>query len=156
LLDQVRAAVIAAPTTYHFAVASDFLRAGIHLLVEKPLASNLAQADDLVRLATDAGVTLQVGHVERFNPAFEELASRPIRPRYLPGERSRGFSGRSTDVGVVLDLMIHDLDVTLTLVRSPAVRVEALGLSVLGGHEDVAQARVTFANGCVADLSASR
>jgi predicted dehydrogenase len=156
LISKVRAAVVAAPTTYHHAIARDFLRAGISLLVEKPLAINLAQADDLVRLATHSGVVLQVGHVERFNPAFEELASRPIRPRYLICERSSGFSGRSTDVGVVLDLMIHDIDAVLTLVRSPVARVEALGLSVLGGHEDVAQARVTFANGCVADLSASR
>lgn len=156
LVDHVRAAVIAAPTSYHHTLARDFLRAGVHLLVEKPLASNLAQADDLVRLAAESDVLLQVGHVERFNPAFEELASRPIRPRYVACERAGGFSGRSTDVGVVLDLMIHDLDVILSLVRSPVVRVEGMGLSVLGGHEDVAQARVTFANGCVADLSASR
>src|SRR4051794_16945191 len=87
LVDQVRAAVIAAPTTYHHDVARDFLRAGVHLLVEKPLAANLAQADDLVRLAAESGALLQVGHVERFNPAFEELASRPIRPRYVTCER---------------------------------------------------------------------
>src|SRR5262249_46987757 len=104
----------------------------------------------------DSGLLLQVGHVERFNPAFEELASRPIRPRYLTCERSGGFSGRSTDVGGVLDLMIHDLDLVLALVRSPAARVESMGLWVLGGHEDVGQARIVFANGCVADLSASR
>jgi predicted dehydrogenase len=156
LLDQVNAAVIAAPTLYHHAVARDFLSAGVHLLVEKPLASNLAQAQELVHLAERHGAVLQVGHIERFNPAFEELQSRPLRPRFIVCERCSGFSGRSTDVGVVLDLMIHDLDLVLALVQSPVSKVEALGVSVLGGHEDLAQARVTFRDGCVADLTASR
>jgi predicted dehydrogenase len=156
LIGRVRAAVIAAPTLYHHGVARDFLAAGTHLLVEKPLASNLAQAQELVRLAEGHDVLLQVGHIERFNPAFEELQSRPLRPRFIVCERTSGFSGRSTDVGVVLDLMIHDLDLVLALVRGPVARVEALGVAVLGGHEDLAQARVTFANGCVADLTASR
>jgi predicted dehydrogenase len=101
-------------------------------------------------------VTLQVGHIERYNPAFEEVQSRPIRPRYITVERCGCFTGRSTDVGVVLDLMIHDIDLVLALTRSPARRVEAMGAAVLGGHEDVAQARVTFANGCIADFTASR
>ncbi len=153
---RVQAAVIAAPTLHHHAVARDFLTAGTHLLVEKPLTSNLAQADELVELAAEHDSVLQVGHIERFNPAFEELQGRPLRPRYIACERCSGFTGRSTDVGAVLDLMIHDLDLVLALVQSPVSRVEALGVAVLGGHEDLAQARVTFANGCVADLTASR
>jgi predicted dehydrogenase len=156
LLPALRAAVIAAPTIYHYSIARDFLAAGVPLLVEKPLASNLAQAQELARLAAEQGTLLQVGHIERFNPAFEELQSRPLCPRYIACERCSGFSGRSTDVGVVLDVMIHDLDLVLALVRSEVVRVEALGVVVLGGHEDLAQARLTFANGCVADVSASR
>jgi predicted dehydrogenase len=156
LLGQVAAAVIAAPTLYHHAVARDFLKAGTHLLVEKPLASNLAQADELVDLAEQHDALLQVGHIERFNPAFEELQGRPLRPRFITCERCSGFSGRSTDVGVVLDLMIHDLDLVLALVRAPVARVEAFGVAVLGGHEDLVQARLLFHDGCVADLTASR
>jgi predicted dehydrogenase len=156
LVGRVRGAVIAAPTAYHHSVARDFLAAGVPLLVEKPLASNLAQAEELARLAREQGTLLQVGHIERFNPAFEELQSRPVRPRYIVAERCGGFTGRSTDVGVVLDVMIHDLDLVLALVQSRVARVEALGVAVLGGNEDLAQARVTFANGCVADLTASR
>ncbi len=156
VIGQVRAAVIAAPTMYHHAVARDFLLAGTHLLVEKPLAGDLAQARELVGLAQNSGALLQVGHIERFNPAFEELQSLPLQPRFIVCERCSGFTGRSTDVGVVLDLMIHDLDLVLALVQSPVARVEALGVAVLGGHEDLAQARVAFANGCVADLTASR
>src|SRR5262249_55359808 len=96
------------------------------------------------------------GHIERFNPAFEELLRHPLQPKFIACERYSGFSGRSTDIGVVLDLMIHDLDLVLALVRSPLRTVEALGVAVLGGNEDLAQARLTFANGCVADLRASR
>jgi predicted dehydrogenase len=156
LVGQVAAAVVAAPTLYHHAVARDFLAAGTHLLVEKPLANNLAQAQELVGLADEHDVLLQVGHIERYNPAFEEVQSRPLRPRFITCERCSSFTGRSTDVGVVLDLMIHDLDLVLALVQAPVARVEALGVAVLGGHEDLAQARVTFADGCVADLTASR
>jgi predicted dehydrogenase len=156
LLPLIEAAVVAVPTCLHHPVAIDLLGQGISLLVEKPLTSDLAQADELVALAERRGAILQVGHVERFNPAFEELQRRPLRPKYVTCERYGGFSGRSTDVGVVLDLMIHDLDLVLALVRAPVRSVAALGASVLGGHEDLAQARVTFADGCVADLSASR
>jgi predicted dehydrogenase len=156
LLACVDAAVIAAPTAHHHELSRDFLAQGIPLLVEKPLTTTVAEAEELVDLARRHGALLQVGHIERFNPAFEELQQRPLRPRYLRCERCGGFSGRSTDVGVVLDLMIHDLDLVRVLVQSPAAKVEALGIAVLGGHEDVAQARVVFANGCIADFSASR
>jgi predicted dehydrogenase len=156
LLGAVDAAVIVVPTMHHHAVAGDFLRHGVPLLVEKPLAATLPQAEELVALATRQGVLLQVGHIERFNPAFEELQRRSRQPKYARCERYGPFSGRSTDIGVVLDLMIHDLDLLLTLVRAPVRTVEALGVSVLGGHEDVANARITFSNGCVADVSACR
>jgi predicted dehydrogenase len=107
-------------------------------------------------LAARHQALLQVGHIERFNPAYEELRRRPLQPKYITCERYGGFTGRSTDIGVVLDLMIHDLDLVLDLVRAPVLHVEALGVAVLGGHEDLAQARLTFASGCVADLTASR
>ena len=156
ILAQVDAAVIAVPTQQHHAVAVDFLRQGIPLLIEKPLAMDVAQASELADLAEQKGVPLQVGHIERYNPAFEELQRCPLRPRFISAERLGGYTGRSSDVGVVLDLMIHDLDLVRALVGAPLRCVEALGVSVLGGHEDVAQARLTFANGCVAQLAASR
>lgn len=156
LLNRIDAAVVAVPTRFHHAVASALLERGIPLLVEKPLASTLAQAEDLVELAKRQGTFLQVGHIERFNPAFEELARRPLQPKFIECERYGAFTGRSMDIGVVLDLMIHDLDILLALIKSPVVSVEALGIAVLGQEEDVAHARLRFANGCVANLSASR
>jgi predicted dehydrogenase len=156
LLPLADAAVIVVPTVHHHAVTTEFLRRGISVLVEKPLAADLAQADELVELARRHRAVLQVGHIERFNPAFEELCRRPLRPKFVMCERLGSFTGRSTDIGAVLDLMIHDLDLLLALTQSPARHVEALGWSVLGGHEDVAHARVVFENGCVANLSVSR
>jgi predicted dehydrogenase len=156
LINRIDAAVIGVPTIHHHPIAVEFLRCGIPLLVEKPLAATLAQADALVELARRHGTLLQVGHIERFNPAFEELRGRPIQPKYIQCQRLGPFTGRSTDIGVVLDLMIHDLDLLLALVQSPVQAVEAVGVSVFGGHEDLANARVAFANGCVADVVASR
>jgi predicted dehydrogenase len=129
LLPLVDAAVIAAPTSHHFAVAADFLSRGLPLLVEKPIAQTIRQAEEMVELAERNGALLQVGHIERFNPAFEELLRHPLQPKFITCERYSGFSGRSTDIGVVLDLMIHDLDLVLALVRSPVRTVEALGVA---------------------------
>ena len=156
LLNLVDAACIVVPTMYHKAVAAEFLRRKIPLLVEKPLAANHAHARALVELAAQNETVLQVGHIERFNPAFEELQRRPLQPKFVTCERFGPFTGRSTDIGVVLDLMIHDLDLLLALVKAPVVAVEALGINVFGRHEDVASARLRFANGCVAQLCASR
>jgi predicted dehydrogenase len=156
LAERIDAAVVAAPTRWHHALGIELLGAGVHLLVEKPLAATAAEADELVEAARRAGVVLQVGHVERFNPAMIAAAPHLGELKYAESVRAGGFSFRSTDVGVVLDLMIHDLDLILSLVRSPVRKVEALGLSVLGGHEDVANARLEFQSGCVATLSASR
>lgn len=156
LFNLVDAAVVAVPTCHHFQLATEFLRRGIPLLVEKPLAANREQAEQLCDLARQAGVVLQVGHIERFNPAFEELQRHPLQPKYIDGQRVGTFTGRSTDIGVVLDMMIHDIDLVLALVKSPLRSVDAMGLSLLGQHEDVVNARLGFANGCVATLSACR
>jgi len=156
LIGRVDAAVIATPTCHHRAVAIDFLRHGTPLLVEKPLADSLAEADQLVETAERHGALLQVGHIERFNPAFVAAGRRVERPRYVEAVRASGYTGRSTDIGVVLDLMIHDIDLLLTMVDTPLSHVAAMGLAVLGRHEDVAQARLEFTGGTVANLSASR
>ncbi len=156
LFGRIDAAVIAAPTKLHHRLSLELLRRKIHLLVEKPICATRAEADELVDAARDSNVVLQVGHVERFNPAFSAAATHVVRPKYIETVRSSPFPFRSTDVGVVLDVMIHDLDLILSMVRSPVRKVEALGLSVLGGHEDMANARLTFDCGCVANLSASR
>ena len=155
LAGQIDAAVIAAPTRLHHAIALDLLDRGVHLLVEKPLAATAAEADDLVKAARRRGLVLQVGHVERFNPALGPLPDL-ADPKYMEALRAGPFTFRSTDIGVVLDLMIHDIDLVLSLVPSRVRKIEALGLSVLGGHEDVANARLEFECGCVAVLSASR
>ncbi|MGD9723457.1 MAG: Gfo/Idh/MocA family protein [Pirellulales bacterium] len=156
LLARVDAATIVTPTRYHHGVALDFLRAGKPLLIEKPLAADLAEADELVLTAQRHGALLQVGHIERFNPAFAAAAAHVVRPRYIEAVRASTYTGRSTDIGVVYDLMIHDIDLVLSLVDSPLVEAQAIGLALLGRHEDVAQARLQFANGAVANLSASR
>jgi predicted dehydrogenase len=140
----------------HYDIAADLMRGGVHVLVEKPLTPDPEQAADLVRLARRREVVLQTGHVERFNPALLSVEGRLQAPRYLEARRLSGFTFRSTDVGVVHDLMIHDIDIALALVKSPVVAVEALGVSVMGRHEDMATARLQFACGAVAQLTASR
>ena len=156
LLDQVDAVTVVVPTIHHHNVAQAFLNHGIPVLVEKPIATTVAEADDLIQIARCKGVPLQIGHIERFNPAFEELVRRPIQPKLVESERHGPFTGRSTDIGVVLDLMIHDLDLLLSLVGSPVKHVEALGTAVFGGYEDVVNARLLFENGCIAHVTASR
>jgi predicted dehydrogenase len=156
LLDKVQAVSIVTPTIHHHAVASDFLRAGVPALVEKPVCRTVAEADELIELAAKAKVPLQVGHIERFNPAFEELAKRPIRAKFVEAERHGPFTGRSVDIGAVLDLMIHDLDLLLSLVGGKVARVSAVGAVVFGGHEDMVNARLEFENGCIAHVTASR
>lgn len=156
LLDRVDAVVVAVPTSAHLPVASAFLEEGIDVFVEKPIALNLEQAEQLVELAESRQCLLQVGHVERFNPAL--VAARPhlSAPRYIRAERYSPYAFRSTDIGVVHDMMIHDIDLVLSLVSSRVERVEAFGISIIGEHEDCVQARVCFSDGCIADLSANR
>ncbi len=156
LIGSIEGAIVATPTVHHFDVASDLLRAGIHVLVEKPITATVQEAMALERLATDRGLVLQVGHVERFNPGLECVVDHLQDARYLQASRTSGFTFRSTDIGVVMDLMIHDIDVVLSIVGSPVVEVNAMGLSVLSPNEDMAQAQLRFANGCQAQLTASR
>jgi predicted dehydrogenase len=156
LIGEIEAAIIATPTTYHHAVGMELLAAGVPLLIEKPLALTATQCNDLVALARQKGVTLQVGHVERFNPALNAVAADVRDPKYIEATRTSGYTFRSTDIGVVMDVMIHDLDVILSLAKSNVVDVQALGISVLGGHEDMATARLTFASGCIAQVTVSR
>jgi predicted dehydrogenase len=150
------AAVVAAPTSFHRAIGLELLSQGIPCLIEKPLAATSAEADELVRAARRQRTVLQVGHVERFNPALTPVAPYTRDPKFIEATRAGGFTGRSSDIGVVMDLMIHDIDVVLSLVGSPPREVDALGLAVLGPQEDVAHARLTFPTGCVALLNASR
>ncbi|MEX2173639.1 MAG: Gfo/Idh/MocA family oxidoreductase [Pirellulaceae bacterium] len=156
LLGNIDAAIIATPSRLHHAVAADLLEHGVHVLVEKPLTLNIGDADDLIRIAAQRGLVLQVGHVERFNPALAAAQPHLADPKYIEAVRAGAFTCRSTDIGVVLDLMIHDIDVVLSLVRDDLTGVQALGAAVIGPNEDWAQARLTFAGGCVANLSASR
>jgi predicted dehydrogenase len=156
LVDCVDAVSIAVPTVHHRAVAAPFLERGIATLIEKPLATSLAEAEALVALARTHSAVLQVGHIERFNPALSALDNLPLRPKYISCERLSTYTFRSTDIGVVLDLMIHDLDLVLSLVPAPVRTVSAVGVSVFGGHEDVASARLEFEDGCVVNLTASR
>jgi predicted dehydrogenase len=156
LFGEVDAAIVATPTFTHHAVAGDLMRGGIHVLVEKPITPTLAEATDLVQLARRRQLVLQVGHVERFNPALVSVQDGLHDAKYIDARRQSGYTFRSTDVGVVMDLMIHDIDVALSLVKSPVTRVEAVGVSVLGDHEDMVSARLEFASGAVANLTASR
>lgn len=147
---------LATPTTTHFALARPLLTLGKHLLIEKPMTGDAAQAAELVQLAQQHRCVLQVGHVERFNPVFNYLVRVATEPHFIEAHRLSPYPARSTDIGVVLDLMIHDLDVVLAFVRSPIVSVDAVGIPVLSPSEDIANARLRFANGCVANLTASR
>jgi predicted dehydrogenase len=156
VLGEVEAAVIAVPTNLHHEVARAFLERGLHVLVEKPLAATLDEADDLVNLAAKKKAVLQVGHVQRYSDAFKALAKRVERALYIDAERLAGFKQRGAEVDVILDLMIHDLDLALSLARSEVSGVTACGFRVLTNEIDIASARIEFANGCVADLSASR
>jgi predicted dehydrogenase len=147
---------IVTPTNTHFEIAKSLLQQGKHLLVEKPMTDNAAQAAELVQLAQKHRCVLQVGHVERFNPVFKYLETVATEPRFIETHRLSPYPARSTDIGVVLDLMIHDLDVVMALVKSPVKNVDAVGIPVLSKTEDIANARLRFENGCVANLTASR
>ena len=153
---EVRAASLAVPTQHHASVGLSLLARGVDLLVEKPIAPDIESASDLVEAAKRAGRVLQVGHLERFNPAVEQAARAATLPLFFEIHRMSPFSPRSLDIDVVLDLMIHDLDVVLKLVDAPVREVAASGLSVVSHSTDIANARIQFANGCVANLTASR
>jgi predicted dehydrogenase len=154
--DLVDAVSVATPTSTHHAIAHPLLTLGKHLLVEKPITENTIEASELVELAARRGLVLQVGHVERFNPILSALEARLSHPRFIEAHRLSPYPDRSTDIGVVLDLMIHDLEVILHLVRSPVQHIDAVGVPVLSRGEDIANARLRFQNGCVANITSSR
>ncbi len=156
LAPEVDAVSIVVPTQKHHEVARHFLDAGVHVLLEKPITSTLEQGRDLVALARDRGVVFQIGHLERFNPAVVALGDVLDRPRFIESHRIAPFNPRGADVNVVLDLMIHDIDIILDFVRSPVTEIRANGVPVLSSDTDVANARLQFENGCVANVTASR
>src|SRR5437870_8273891 len=152
----VDAASVATPTNSHYEVALPLLKRGKHLLVEKPITENTAHASELAELAARNHLILQVGHVERFNPVLSALEARLTHPRFIEAHRLSPYPDRSTDIGVVLDLMIHDLEIILHLVRSPVESIDAVGVPVLSLREDIANARLRFENGCIANVTSSR
>jgi predicted dehydrogenase len=156
LASQADVVTIAAPTHLHHEIGMKLLGLGRHLLIEKPISDNPAHAAELVDLAHERGLILQVGHIERFNPALAALEEHLTRPRFLEVTRLSPYPGRSMDIGVVLDVMIHDLEIILHLVRSPVTSVDAVGVAVLSKGEDIASVRLHFENGCVANVTASR
>jgi predicted dehydrogenase len=153
---KAQAVVIATPTSSHAELGEFFLQRGLDVLLEKPIASSVPQADRLVGLARSRGRILQVGHVERFNPAVEAMLARVREPLFIEGHRLAVFTPRSLDTDVVLDLMIHDLEIVIELVRRPVAEIRAAGVAVLTSRPDIANARITFEGGCVANLTASR
>jgi predicted dehydrogenase len=156
LLKEIQAVSIVVPTSRHYQVAMDCLQAGLHVLVEKPIAASEAQAEEMVRLAEARKLVLQVGHIERFNPAVRAAAGYISDPKFVEVIRIAPFGGRGTDVPVVLDLMIHDIDIILSFVGSDLERISAIGFALVSQKEDIANARLEFANGCVANVTASR
>jgi predicted dehydrogenase len=156
LIGEVDAVSIVVPTVCHFEVARDFLRNGVHILLEKPITSTLEEAEELVRIAGEKNAILQVGHLERFNPVIMALEGILNRPGFIESIRIAPFKPRGTDVNVVLDLMIHDIDIIQNIVRSPIKQINSIGAPVFTSEEDIANARIQFENGCVANVTASR
>jgi len=156
LLNAVDALTIATTTTSHFEIAQLAMSKGKHLFIEKPITQSIEEADKLSRLARERKLLVQVGHIERFNPAILALEKYEIKPMFVESHRLAQFNPRGTDVAVVLDLMIHDIDIILSFVKSPVVRIDANGVAVVSGSVDIANARLQFENGCVANVTASR
>ncbi|MFZ4619691.1 MAG: Gfo/Idh/MocA family oxidoreductase [Bacteroidota bacterium] len=156
LLSNVDAVSIATVTTTHHQVAKQVIGAGKHVLIEKPITSTLAEADELIELAKQKGVLIQVGHIERFNPAIISLEAYKLNPMFIESHRLAQFNPRGTDVAVVLDLMIHDIDIIMSLVNSPVKQIDANGVAVVSDTPDIANARLQFENGCVANVTSSR
>ncbi len=156
LLGKVQAVSIAVPTYLHYEIAKEFLNAGVHVLIEKPITKTLKEADELVSIARKNNLILQVGHIERFNSAIQAVEGLLKEPRFIECHRMGPFVQRVSDVGVVLDLMIHDIDIVLGLVKSDVKSIDAVGVKIVSDHEDIANVRLTFDNGTISDLIASR
>jgi len=158
LLGKVDAVSIVVPTSLHHIVAKDFLNAGAHVLIEKPITKTLEEANELIEIANEKNLIIQVGHIERFNAAVRSVEPYLTKPKFIECQRlgSVQKKKRIKDVGVVLDLMIHDIDIILSLVHSPVKNIEAVGISTVSDHEDLANVRLSFANDVIADITASR
>ncbi|MFZ5517003.1 MAG: Gfo/Idh/MocA family protein [Candidatus Zhuqueibacterota bacterium] len=156
LIKDIQAASIVVPTSFHFDIARKCFEQGIHCLVEKPVTTTLAEADELLQIAKRRNLIFQVGHIERFNPAILALNDFQLNPMFIESHRLASFNPRGTDVAVVLDLMIHDIDIILNLVKSPVNKIDASGVAVISNEVDIANARLSFENGGVANVTASR
>lgn len=156
LIEAVDVVDVVAPTTFHFSICEKAIRKGRHVFVEKPLANTIEEAQGLVKLVKESGIKLQVGHVERFNPAFLALKNIFLNPMFIEVHRLAQFNPRGTEVSVILDLMIHDIDIILSVVKSDVKTISASGVAVLTNTPDIANARIEFDNGCVANLTSSR
>jgi predicted dehydrogenase len=156
LLDEVDCVIVAVPTSAHYEVVMDCLNHDKSVLVEKPIAASTAEADDMIRIADQRGLILAVGHLERFNPAYRSIQNALVKPAFIESHRLSVFNPRGTDVAVVLDLMIHDIDIILDMVKRPIATVYASGVAVVSDEADIANARIQFEGGCVANLTASR
>ena len=156
LLEEVDAVSIVAPTTLHLEIARPFLQKGVHMLMEKPISSTVEEGREIVDLAKESGVTLQIGHLERYNAGIMALAEHIEQPRFIDAQRMGGFKARATDVDVISDLMIHDIDIIMSLIDSEITSISASGTAVLTDHLDIANARLEFANGAAANVTASR
>jgi predicted dehydrogenase len=156
LFGKIDAAVLAVPTPLHYRIGKDLLEQGIHCLIEKPLCQKIEEAEELIHIAREKNLVLQVGHVERFNPAVIAAQKYIREPKFIEVNRLGPYDPRTSHIGVVLDLMIHDLDIVLSLVQSEVVSLEAFGAKVLTDHEDIVKCRLRFQNGCIVDLSTSR
>jgi predicted dehydrogenase len=156
MLQQLDAVSIVVPTTLHLEIAAPFLRKGIHMLLEKPISSTIAQGREIIELARASGATLQIGHLERYNAGIMALAAQIEQPRFIEAQRMGGFKARATDVDVISDLMIHDIDIIMALIDSEITSISASGTAVLTDHLDIANARLEFANGAAANITASR
>lgn len=156
LFGKVDAVSIVVPTPQHFEISSDFLKHDVDILIEKPMATTLEEADELIRISESKNLIVQVGHLERFNPAVVALGDIVKKPMFIESHRLSIYNERGTDVSVVLDLMIHDIDIILNFVKSDIKHIHAAGIPVISGHVDIANARLEFGNGCVANVTASR
>jgi len=156
MLDQVDAVSIVVPTTLHLKIARPFLQKGVHMLLEKPISSTVEEGREIVDLAKESGAKLQIGHLERYNAGIMALAEHIERPRFIDAQRMGGFKARATDVDVISDLMIHDIDIIMSLIDSEITSISASGTAVLTDHLDIANARLEFANGAAANVTASR
>ena len=156
IIDKIQAVSIAVPTKSHYAIAKDFLQHGVHVMIEKPMTGTVLEARELIDISKARGLVLQAGYIERFNPAIAAIKRLSVNPKFIECHRLSPFTFRSADIGVVLDLMIHDIDILLYITNSKVKKFDAVGVNVISDKEDIANVRIQFQNGCVANVTASR